>query len=41
MRYTGSPLEMIRLKDAITGRPAPTYKDTKKLSVFHTQPFTL
>lgn len=29
MRLTGSPEEIMRFKDAITGRPAPTFKNSQ------------
>ena len=30
MQRMGSPDESMRFKDAMTGRPAPTYQDNKK-----------
>lgn len=31
-RWTGSPDESMRVKDAITGRPAPTYNDKNTMT---------
>lgn len=33
MRWTGSPEEIMRLRDAITGRPAPTFKENETRSI--------